>query len=152
MRVYTASSDPCKATRCRSLSYSPWNVLVNSLSLSLTHVLKYKHWLLLDSLRLKFKGKARCASLTGCRSPSCRRRSTRTRRSVRGDRFASDSVLPDFSWCNIPNGHKIFQMSVKYTKWPYNIPNVRKIHHGHIIYQHLPLWDPPKSTQIRNFG
>jgi hypothetical protein len=53
--------------------------------------------------------------------------------------------LPDFSWCNIPkwgknklhticpqnipNGHKIDQMVVKYTKWPRNIPN------GHKIYQ-----------------
>jgi hypothetical protein len=40
--------------------------------------------------------------------------------------------LPDFSWCmipkseknctqwteNVPNGHKISQMSLKYSKWP----------------------------------
>jgi hypothetical protein len=32
--------------------------------------------------------------------------------------------LPDFSWYNIPKlkkipkGHKIFQMAIKYTKWP----------------------------------
>jgi hypothetical protein len=30
---------------------------------------------------------------------------------------------------NIPNGHKIYQMATKYTKWPQNIPN------GHKIYQ-----------------
>jgi hypothetical protein len=33
--------------------------------------------------------------------------------------------LPDFSWYkipktgkNIPNGHKIYQMAIKFTKWP----------------------------------
>jgi hypothetical protein len=44
--------------------------------------------------------------------------------------------LPDFSWQNIPkrgkiyqitttlqNCFKIYQMTVKYSKWPYNIPN-----------------------------
>jgi hypothetical protein len=53
------------------------------------------------------------------------------------------SGLPDFfgttypNWKNvpnnhtkhIPNGHKIFQMAIKYTKWPQNISN------GHKIYQ-----------------
>jgi hypothetical protein len=47
----------------------------------------------------------------------------------------SQAGLPDFSWHNIPkqgkiyqvtttlqNGQRIFQMAVKYSKWPYNIP------------------------------
>jgi hypothetical protein len=35
-----------------------------------------------------------------------------------------DSGLPDFSWSdtkwiqNVPNGHKIYQISTKYSKWP----------------------------------
>jgi hypothetical protein len=37
-------------------------------------------------------------------------------------------------------------MAVKYIKCPYNRPNVHK------TYQHLPLQDPPKFTQIANFG
>jgi hypothetical protein len=28
---------------------------------------------------------------------------------------------------NIPNGNKIYQMAIKYTKWPQNIPNGNKI-------------------------
>jgi hypothetical protein len=46
--------------------------------------------------------------------------------------------LPDFSWCNIPKRGKIYQNTIKYTKWSQS---------GHIIdymYQHLPLQDPPK--------
>jgi hypothetical protein len=35
---------------------------------------------------------------------------------------------------NIPNGHKIYQMATKYTKWPQNIPN------GHKIYQMAVKW------------
>jgi hypothetical protein len=37
-------------------------------------------------------------------------------------------------------------MALKYTKWPYNTPNVRK------TYQHLPLHDPQKLTQVGIFG
>jgi predicted secreted protein len=62
-------------------------------------------------------------------------------------------VLPDFSLRNIPktggnvqNNHKIFKMATKYTKWQLNRPK------GHKIYQHLPLQDPPKFTQIGIFG
>jgi hypothetical protein len=47
---------------------------------------------------------------------------------------------------NIPNGHKISQMATKYTKWTENLPK------GHKIYQHLPLQDPPKFTQIGIFA
>jgi hypothetical protein len=37
-------------------------------------------------------------------------------------------------------------MSIKYNKRPKNGPSVHK------IYQHLPLQDPPKFTQIWIFG
>jgi hypothetical protein len=37
-------------------------------------------------------------------------------------------------------------MATKYTKWPQNIPNGLK------IYQHLPMQDPPKFTEIEIFG
>jgi hypothetical protein len=37
-------------------------------------------------------------------------------------------------------------MATKYTKWPQSRPNGRK------IFQHLPLQDPPKFTQIGIFG
>jgi hypothetical protein len=45
-------------------------------------------------------------------------------------------------------------MSIKYTKWTQNIPNDRKIDQMAIdyVYQHLPLQDPPKFTQIDIFG
>jgi hypothetical protein len=43
---------------------------------------------------------------------------------------------------NIPNGHKTYQVSSKWTKWPQNRPN------GHKIDQHLQLQEPPKFTQI----
>jgi hypothetical protein len=41
---------------------------------------------------------------------------------------------------------KIYQIIIKYNKWPYNTPIG-----GHKIYQHLPLQDPPKFTQIGFF-
>jgi hypothetical protein len=44
---------------------------------------------------------------------------------------------------NIPSDNKISQIA---TKWTENLPN------GHKIYQHLPLQDTPKFTQIRIFG
>jgi hypothetical protein len=46
----------------------------------------------------------------------------------------------------LPNSHKLYQMSIKYNKRPWNGPSV------HEIYQHLPLQDPPKLTQIWIFG
>jgi hypothetical protein len=46
---------------------------------------------------------------------------------------------------NIPNGHQIYQIALKYFKLPQNIPNCLK------IYQHLPLQNPPKFTQIGIF-
>jgi hypothetical protein len=47
---------------------------------------------------------------------------------------------------NIPRRGKIYKMTIKYTKRPDNRTN------GHKIYQHLPLQDPPKFTQIRVLG
>jgi hypothetical protein len=38
------------------------------------------------------------------------------------------------------------QIAIKYTKWPSDISN------GSKIYQHLPLRDPSKLTQIGIFG
>jgi hypothetical protein len=38
----------------------------------------------------------------------------------------SKSGLPDFPWDNIPKGEK-YSKNIKYTKWPQNIPNGRKI-------------------------
>jgi hypothetical protein len=51
-------------------------------------------------------------------------------------------------------GKKIYQMTIKYTEWPQNIPNSRKIDKMaiNVLYQHLPLQDPPKFTQIGIFG
>jgi hypothetical protein len=42
----------------------------------------------------------------------------------------------------VPKMGKIYQMAIKYAKWPENLPN------GNKIYQHLPLQDPPQFTQI----
>jgi hypothetical protein len=46
------------------------------------------------------------------------------------------------TWKNIPNYRELYQMSIKYNKRPQNGPSVQK------IYQHLPVQDPPKFTQI----
>jgi hypothetical protein len=50
---------------------------------------------------------------------------------------------------------KIYQMTIKYTKWPLNIKNSTKYiiwplnrSNGHKIYRHLPLKGPPKFTLI----
>jgi hypothetical protein len=47
---------------------------------------------------------------------------------------------------HIPNNHKIYQMSTKYTKWPEIGLN------GPKIYQHFPMQNLPKFTQIGIFG
>jgi hypothetical protein len=47
---------------------------------------------------------------------------------------------------NIPNYRELYQMSIICNKRQYNGPSVHK------IYQHLPLQDPPKFTQIWIFG
>jgi hypothetical protein len=61
------------------------------------------------------------------------------------DLECSKSGLPDFSWYNTPK-RKNIQNDPKYTLLLLNIPN------GRIIYQHLPLHDPPKYNQIGIFG
>jgi hypothetical protein len=38
--------------------------------------------------------------------------------------------LPDFSWYNIPKRVKMYQNGGKYTKWPLNMLNGRKINPG----------------------
>jgi hypothetical protein len=43
-------------------------------------------------------------------------------------------------------------MTTKFTKWPYNIPFGRKMDTTAIKWQHLPLQDLPKFTQIGIFG
>jgi hypothetical protein len=45
--------------------------------------------------------------------------------------------LPDFSWYNIPNRGKIYQITLKYLKWPQHIPNGRKIDHTTIKYTNI---------------
>jgi hypothetical protein len=51
------------------------------------------------------------------------------------------------SGTNVPNEHKMYQMVIKYTKYPYvNIPN------GHKIFQLFPIWGPRKFTQIGILG
>jgi hypothetical protein len=48
---------------------------------------------------------------------------------------------------------KIYQITIKCTKWPQNILDGGKNRPtGHKINQHLPLQDPPKFTQIGLFG
>jgi hypothetical protein len=42
--------------------------------------------------------------------------------------------LPDFSWSKIPKRGKIYQITTKYTKWPQNISNGRKIDQTVIKY------------------
>jgi hypothetical protein len=63
------------------------------------------------------------------------------------------SGLPDFfDTIHIPKWGKNtklplhYQMAIKYTNWPYYIPN------GLIIHQPFPFRGPPKFTQIETFG
>jgi hypothetical protein len=44
---------------------------------------------------------------------------------------------------NVPNGHKIYQMAIKYLKWTLNVRN------GHKIYQHCPF---PRSQTFTLIG
>jgi hypothetical protein len=62
--------------------------------------------------------------------------------------------LPDLFWYNVPKRKKICQVTIKYLQWSQNIPNGWKKcrPNGHKIYQHLPLQDPPRFTQIGIFG
>jgi hypothetical protein len=47
---------------------------------------------------------------------------------------------------NIQNHYRICQMLIKYTKWPYYIPN------GHTIYQNATIQDHQKYIKIGIFG
>jgi hypothetical protein len=47
---------------------------------------------------------------------------------------------------SVPNGHKLYQTAIYYTKWPEIIPNYRK------IFQHFLFKGPPKYTQDGIFG
>jgi hypothetical protein len=47
---------------------------------------------------------------------------------------------------NIPNEPKIYQITMKYTKWPQNRPKGQK------IYQHFPFQDHRKFTRNLDFG
>jgi hypothetical protein len=46
---------------------------------------------------------------------------------------------------HIPNLGKIYQITTKYTEWPFNWPNCHK------VFQHLPLQGHPKFTQDWDF-
>jgi hypothetical protein len=47
---------------------------------------------------------------------------------------------------------KIYQISTDYTNCPWNLTKDRKMDQVSInLYQHLPLQDPPKFTQIWDF-
>jgi hypothetical protein len=46
----------------------------------------------------------------------------------------------------MPNEPKIYQMTIKYSKWPRNRPK------GHEIYQHFQFQDHPQFTPNRDFG
>jgi hypothetical protein len=48
-----------------------------------------------------------------------------------------DHGLPDFSWYNMPKRKKIYQITMKYTKWSQNIPNGRKIDQMSITYSNI---------------
>jgi hypothetical protein len=47
---------------------------------------------------------------------------------------------------NVPNEHTIYQMVIKYSKCPLNVPN------GHKIFQHFHIRDPEIFSQIGIFG
>jgi hypothetical protein len=51
--------------------------------------------------------------------------------------IATGAGLPDFSWYNIPKRGKIYQITIKYTKWPQNIPNCRKVDPMAIKYSNI---------------
>jgi hypothetical protein len=62
------------------------------------------------------------------------------------------SVLPDFSWYNIPKWGKIYPMTPKYSQWPQNIPIGRIINQLSIKYTNIllgkTLQNLPKSVVL----
>jgi hypothetical protein len=51
--------------------------------------------------------------------------------------FLRSPGLPDFYWYNIPKLGKIYQITMKYTKWPQNIPNGRTIDQMALKYRNI---------------
>jgi hypothetical protein len=74
----------------------------------------------------------------GWRTGRCRRRAAAARWWRPAPPFREQllhwSGLPDSSWYNIPKWVKIYQMTIEYTDWPYNIPNCREIDQMGIKY------------------
>jgi hypothetical protein len=68
---------------------------------------------------------------------------------------AAEQGCQIFPGTRYQNGGKyIYLTTIKYTKCPLNIPNSRKIDQRdtYLIYQHLPLQEPPKFAQIGILG
>jgi hypothetical protein len=59
--------------------------------------------------------------------------------------------LPDFPWCNIPNWGKIYQISIKYNKWPQNITHGRKIDQMAIKYTNIFHYKALENLTILGF-
>jgi hypothetical protein len=57
------------------------------------------------------------------------RTTTRVEKTEQG-KSSLEAGLPDYSWYNIPNGHKIYQMATK-------IPNGRKVRQTAIKYTNI---------------
>jgi hypothetical protein len=76
--------------------------------------------------------------------------------------------LPDFSWSKktktgkftkwpqtITNGHKLYQMATKYTKWPYNVPTPSMARPSKIYpnsdfwFENIPSGNPAFKGQKR---
>jgi hypothetical protein len=61
--------------------------------------------------------------------------------------------LPDFSWFKIPKRGEIYQMITKYTNWPLNISNGRKIGNKLVIkYTKIFHCKTPKIYPNWGFG
>jgi hypothetical protein len=53
--------------------------------------------------------------------------------------------LPDFSWYKIPKRGEIYQMTTKYTKWPKDISNGRKIDQ---LVKNIPIFSIARLSKI----
>jgi hypothetical protein len=72
--------------------------------------------------------------------------SIQNNRAVAAAAFLSKTRVARFFLAQHTKTGKMYQMTIKYTKWPHNTPN------GHKMYQQMPLQEPPKFTQIEIFG
>jgi hypothetical protein len=59
-------------------------------------------------------------------------------------RFVHPNRVARFYWNNIPKREKIYQVTIKYTKWSQNIPSGRKIDQIAIKYTNIFLATPSK--------